>query len=229
MRRAAVDKSNRRADQTPGQNRRPGHARSRKGWYVAHSSARLTIPPLTQGPQSSECRKRKIKCDETHPQCGQCRRAGRSCPILDSLFRQHALTFSVPAAAETAEQAAQSNTNIPRGDAPTSSPHQTSPQQSPSAYNHPFACVLIPSVAFVDAHVSPAARPAGPSPIANEPGPRVTDTVPPDHAPPPAAQTVTNATGEHPSPNTDLNTRFANAVSTPIWPERKCDCQNTTL
>lgn len=215
MRCAAVDKSNRRADQTPGQNRRPGHARSRKGWYVAHSSACLTIPPLTQVLRSSECRKRKIKCDETHPQCGQCRRAGRSCPILDSLFRQHALTFSVPAAAETAEQAVQSNTDIPRAEAPTGSP-----QQSPSAYNHPFACVLIPLVA----HVSPAARPAGPSPIANEPSPRVTDTVPSDHAAPATAQTVPDATGEHPSSNTP----FANAVNTPIWPERKCDCQNTS-
>jgi hypothetical protein len=46
--------------------------------------------------RSAECRKRKIKCDESHPQCGQCRRRGRPCSIIDSLFRSHHFTFSAP-------------------------------------------------------------------------------------------------------------------------------------
>ncbi|KAL3448292.1 hypothetical protein BJX65DRAFT_295181 [Aspergillus insuetus] len=33
-----------------------------------------------------ECRKRKIKCDEQQPSCGECVRMGRVCHILDSMF-----------------------------------------------------------------------------------------------------------------------------------------------
>ncbi|KAE8330429.1 hypothetical protein BDV39DRAFT_213142 [Aspergillus sergii] len=40
-----------------------------------------------------ECRKRKIKCDERKPECGQCRRSGRVCRIIDSLFRPHTYSF----------------------------------------------------------------------------------------------------------------------------------------
>ncbi|KAI9930830.1 hypothetical protein AWENTII_007172 [Aspergillus wentii] len=40
-----------------------------------------------------ECRKRKIKCDENRPECGQCLRSGRVCHVVDSLFRQHCYTF----------------------------------------------------------------------------------------------------------------------------------------
>ncbi|KAI0421700.1 hypothetical protein F5X98DRAFT_388988 [Xylaria grammica] len=36
----------------------------------------------------SECRRRKIKCDEEQPQCGQCRRRHHNCSLLDSQFRQ---------------------------------------------------------------------------------------------------------------------------------------------
>ncbi|GLA26506.1 hypothetical protein AnigIFM63326_003666 [Aspergillus niger] len=39
------------------------------------------------------CRRRKIKCDEQKPECGQCLRSGRSCRIIDSLFRPHAYTL----------------------------------------------------------------------------------------------------------------------------------------
>ncbi|PWY66504.1 hypothetical protein BO94DRAFT_540626 [Aspergillus sclerotioniger CBS 115572] len=39
------------------------------------------------------CRRRKIKCDEQKPKCGQCVRSGRSCRIIDSLFRPHAYSF----------------------------------------------------------------------------------------------------------------------------------------
>lgn len=40
-----------------------------------------------------ECRKRKIKCDEDQPECGQCKNTDRSCSITDSLFKQHAYSF----------------------------------------------------------------------------------------------------------------------------------------
>ncbi|KAJ8116905.1 hypothetical protein ONZ43_g4333 [Nemania bipapillata] len=35
----------------------------------------------------SECRRRKIKCDEEQPQCGQCLRRRRTCTLQDSQFR----------------------------------------------------------------------------------------------------------------------------------------------
>jgi len=38
---------------------------------------------------SPECRARKIKCDETQPECAQCVRDGRVCRIIDGLFRPH--------------------------------------------------------------------------------------------------------------------------------------------
>ncbi|KAK9318758.1 hypothetical protein V1517DRAFT_334700 [Lipomyces orientalis] len=41
----------------------------------------------------STCRKRKIKCDEARPECGQCVKTGRPCHIVDSVFRQHAYSF----------------------------------------------------------------------------------------------------------------------------------------
>ncbi|BCR89362.1 Zn(II)2Cys6 transcription factor domain-containing protein [Aspergillus chevalieri] len=40
-----------------------------------------------------ECRRRKIKCDETRPECGQCLKSGRACHIIDGLFKQHSYTF----------------------------------------------------------------------------------------------------------------------------------------
>ncbi|KAL4905545.1 hypothetical protein BDW74DRAFT_177915 [Aspergillus multicolor] len=40
-----------------------------------------------------ECRSRKIKCDEQRPECGQCLKTGRTCRIVDSLFKQHSYTF----------------------------------------------------------------------------------------------------------------------------------------
>ncbi|KAL4804688.1 hypothetical protein BDV18DRAFT_26830 [Aspergillus unguis] len=42
-----------------------------------------------------ECRRRRIKCDEKKPECGQCLKSGRHCEILDSLFKPHSLTFAV--------------------------------------------------------------------------------------------------------------------------------------
>lgn len=44
---------------------------------------------------SPECRSRKIKCDEQKPECGQCLKTGRSCRILDSLFKPHSYSFMV--------------------------------------------------------------------------------------------------------------------------------------
>ncbi|KAL2289547.1 hypothetical protein FJTKL_01811 [Diaporthe vaccinii] len=41
----------------------------------------------------SECRRRKIKCDEQQPRCGQCRKANRNCRLQDSIFRQHELSI----------------------------------------------------------------------------------------------------------------------------------------
>ncbi|KAF9888550.1 hypothetical protein FE257_008481 [Aspergillus nanangensis] len=51
-----------------------------------------------------ECRKRKIKCDEQKPECGQCLRGGRSCHIIDTLFRPHTYTFLTPSTPRTAGQ-----------------------------------------------------------------------------------------------------------------------------
>jgi hypothetical protein len=42
---------------------------------------------------SPECRRRKIKCDEQRPRCGQCQKGGRNCHILDSVFKKHAFQF----------------------------------------------------------------------------------------------------------------------------------------
>ncbi|GAM35109.1 hypothetical protein TCE0_015f03159 [Talaromyces pinophilus] len=56
----------------------------------------LVVAPETQGDRGKagapECRKRKIKCDESQPRCGQCQKGGRTCRILDSAFKQHAFT-----------------------------------------------------------------------------------------------------------------------------------------
>ncbi|KAB8228170.1 Zn(II)2Cys6 transcription factor domain-containing protein [Aspergillus alliaceus] len=43
--------------------------------------------------ETHDCRKRKIKCDEQQPECGQCRRGGRTCHIIDSLFKPHSYSF----------------------------------------------------------------------------------------------------------------------------------------
>lgn len=56
----------------------------------------------------TECRKRKIKCDEHSPTCGQCRKAGRDCPIVDSVFRLHPYTFSVQPQQQRQQQQAHS-------------------------------------------------------------------------------------------------------------------------
>lgn len=42
---------------------------------------------------SPECRKRKVKCDEKKPECGECLRTGRVCRIIDSVFRPHSYSF----------------------------------------------------------------------------------------------------------------------------------------
>ncbi|KAJ5975106.1 hypothetical protein N7481_008813 [Penicillium waksmanii] len=46
-----------------------------------------------------ECRERKIKCDETRPECKQCLKSGRACRIIDGLFRAHSL--SIPTKTES--------------------------------------------------------------------------------------------------------------------------------
>lgn len=67
--------------------------RSRKGWYVWGTACALPEVILTNRVYSPECRRRKIKCDETRPECGQCLKSGRACHIIDGLFKQHSYTF----------------------------------------------------------------------------------------------------------------------------------------
>ncbi|KAH8703134.1 hypothetical protein BGW36DRAFT_422708 [Talaromyces proteolyticus] len=50
-----------------------------------------------------ECRRRKIKCDESQPRCGQCQKGGRKCRILDSVFKQHAFTVEQNGANHTTQ------------------------------------------------------------------------------------------------------------------------------
>lgn len=61
----------------------------------------------------TECRKRKIKCDEHSPTCGQCRKAGRDCPIVDSVFRLHPYTFTVQPEAVAPRQQQQQQAQQP--------------------------------------------------------------------------------------------------------------------
>ncbi|KAI1120557.1 hypothetical protein F5Y10DRAFT_272936 [Nemania abortiva] len=51
---------------------------------VINSRHRTSKRPKTG---CSEYRRRKIKCDEEQPQCGQCLRRGRTCTLQDSQFR----------------------------------------------------------------------------------------------------------------------------------------------
>ncbi|KAK9364485.1 hypothetical protein V1509DRAFT_613418, partial [Lipomyces kononenkoae] len=41
------------------------------------------------------CRKRKIKCDEAKPECGQCLKTGRTCYTIDKIFKQHRYSFLI--------------------------------------------------------------------------------------------------------------------------------------
>lgn len=66
--------------------------RSRTGWYVGDQEL-LSLHLRFSSPQ---CRRRKIKCDEQRPECGQCSRSGRACELVDGAFKHH--VFSVDSA-----------------------------------------------------------------------------------------------------------------------------------
>ncbi|RAH63514.1 hypothetical protein BO85DRAFT_387894 [Aspergillus piperis CBS 112811] len=51
-----------------------------------------------------ECRRRKTKCDEQKPECGQCLRAGRACRIIDGLFRPHSYSFLVSSSSSSSQR-----------------------------------------------------------------------------------------------------------------------------
>ena len=44
---------------------------------------------MLTGLTSATCRRRKVKCDEKKPQCGQCRRTGKQCEPSTVVFRHH--------------------------------------------------------------------------------------------------------------------------------------------
>ncbi|OJJ77794.1 hypothetical protein ASPBRDRAFT_37038 [Aspergillus brasiliensis CBS 101740] len=46
-----------------------------------------------------------MKCDEQKPECGQCLRAGRSCRIIDGLFRPHSYSFLVSSSSSSSQRA----------------------------------------------------------------------------------------------------------------------------
>ncbi|KAH6606453.1 hypothetical protein Trco_005606 [Trichoderma cornu-damae] len=68
------------------------------------------------------CRKRRIKCDETHPTCNNCRKSKRECLGYDPIFRQQAGTpagNSVQPASSNLSQPTESSAGSTVGQAPT--------------------------------------------------------------------------------------------------------------
>ncbi|KAE8382281.1 hypothetical protein BDV26DRAFT_15738 [Aspergillus bertholletiae] len=124
------------------------HRRSQHQPGRARASSQNGTTTPSREPQRSrkgcpECRKRKIKCDERKPECGQCRRSGQVCRIIDSLFRPHTYSFlasassqrtslpsyQVPRSVETTQRAETPDRDGPVGGAQT-------PQQIPSVERH---------------------------------------------------------------------------------------------
>lgn len=97
---------------------------------------------------SPECRRRRIKCDEKQPQCGQCQQRGRDCTLQDAKFRIF--------------QPAQ----------PGSSPARVASQGNATATLRKESSPVVPKPA---APVEPAAKSQYSRPIGNHSGPEVPD------------------------------------------------------
>ncbi|KPM39004.1 hypothetical protein AK830_g7564 [Neonectria ditissima] len=88
-----------------------------------------------------ECRKRKIKCDELRPVCGQCSHANKNCSIDSSLFRADVRSFHNrrPSSATAEEQPRVVWTHVPDQvlfvDS-AESPQQANDLPEPSHQNH---------------------------------------------------------------------------------------------
>ncbi|KAL4916445.1 hypothetical protein BDW62DRAFT_106330 [Aspergillus aurantiobrunneus] len=82
-----------------------------------------------------ECRSRKIKCDEQRPECGQCLKTGRTCRIIDSLFKPHSYSFLTAPPKKTSSTASLSPSReknsgglLPQDDAPANGAVRSIPE-----------------------------------------------------------------------------------------------------
>ncbi|KAM4055010.1 fungal zn(2)-Cys(6) binuclear cluster domain-containing protein [Hirsutella rhossiliensis] len=90
------------------------------------------------------CRKRRIKCDETHPTCNNCKKSKRECLGYDPIFRQQGgggPTIShiqpAPASQPTVSSSLPSSTSLHSAPAPAprlANPYGNQPAVLPSAY-----------------------------------------------------------------------------------------------
>jgi hypothetical protein len=78
---------------TISERRDPSARKKIKNRMVGPAHGVQEVETLTNFSHSPECRKRKVKCDERRPVCGQCQKSGRDCHIFDTLFRPHTLSF----------------------------------------------------------------------------------------------------------------------------------------
>ncbi|KAK3365435.1 hypothetical protein B0H63DRAFT_388554 [Podospora didyma] len=111
------------------------------------------------------CRKRRIKCDEAHPTCNNCKKSKRECLGYDPIFKQP----QGPAAIQPAPNNAQPSPPISLAPAPTL-PSSTTPQpyhhqqHQPQVVSGAYTPSLPPSITF-DSPVS-----STPQSVKTEPG-----------------------------------------------------------
>ncbi|KAK4244880.1 hypothetical protein C7999DRAFT_43510 [Corynascus novoguineensis] len=138
----------------------PAPAPAHMGYYSVHphmyglpdpNAMRFAIPPgmahdpriaLSGGRHKKEikrrtktgcltCRKRRIKCDEAHPTCNNCKKSKRECLGYDPIFKQQHGPAAIQPAPSTQPPAAAPSTTAPAPPVPSSTPHPYQPSYPP--------------------------------------------------------------------------------------------------
>ncbi|OIW31863.1 hypothetical protein CONLIGDRAFT_712311 [Coniochaeta ligniaria NRRL 30616] len=138
------------------------------------------------------CRKRRIKCDEAHPTCNNCKKSKRECLGYDPIFKSQPTTQANPPAPVRIQPAPSPTNNTP----PPGTPSLVSPPAATAASPVPFQAAVAPSTypptldplpsSAYPGSIDPTLRGFDPPQRGYDPVARVADTAPRpvDTAPP---------------------------------------------
>jgi hypothetical protein len=156
------------------------------------------------------CRKRRIKCDEGHPTCNNCRKSKRDCLGYDPIFKPQPTPQSHPAGPVRIQPApSPTNNNTPSGTPGLASPSATAAPSSPLPYQAP----VVPS-----SYPQPAEAPLPSSAPRSEGGYEYSST-----AIDPALRGSDNTprSFEHSSRTYDHTTRLSDSAPRPVEPSTR--------